>query len=218
MLVGFYGGTFDPVHRGHCHVANQVAQALQLDKIRLVLSARPGHRVQPHASIEHRWEMLKLACQHNELLVADDCEVKRHGMSFTIDTVEEFVKRNPDSLPCWILGQDSFATLPTWHRYEELLNYCNLVVVDRPQGYVDEPEVVKQLCYNHEQSQLDSNKVGQIVRLSLTMLPISATEIRQQRVQQCTSWQDKVPKGVASYIQQHQLYVEQQTLVKEGFN
>ena len=218
MLVGFYGGTFDPVHRGHCHVAIQVAQALKLDSIRLVLSARPGHRSAPYASIEHRWQMLKLACQQDDLLIADDSEMSRQGMSFTIDTVEEFLTHNPGSVPCWILGQDSFATLPTWHRFEELLDYCNLVVVDRPQGHVAEPDVVRQLCQRHETTHLDTKKVGQIVRLSLTMLPISATQIRKQRAQQCISWQDKVPTRVATYIQQQQLYVEPQTLSKEGFN
>ena len=129
MLVGLYGGTFDPVHVGHTHAALAVKDALQLEQVRMVLAARPGHRGAPHSEAGHRWAMLCLACEQHAGLVADNTELLRAGHSYTVATVAAVRAADPTAVPCWILGQDAFATLPTWHRWRELLNYCNLVVV-----------------------------------------------------------------------------------------
>ncbi len=178
-VFGLYGGTFDPVHVGHIHAACSVREALGLTEVRLVLAARPGHRGQPDSAIEHRWNMLQLACAEVEGLVADDSEVRRSGASYTVATVESLRQLHPASTVCWILGQDAFATLPIWHRWQELLNFCNLIVIDRPGDRRDEPTQVRQLCAQHERDSLDPSRAGQIVRLDLPMQEVSASEIRR---------------------------------------
>ena len=177
-LLGLYGGTFDPVHLGHIHAARSVCRALGLSKVQLILAARPGHRGAPDSSVEHRWRMLQLACAAYEELVADDSEIRRHGRSYTVSTLTHVHERFPGSIPCWILGQDSFATLPSWHRWQELLSLCNLIVVDRPGLQLQEPEAVRALCALHETQAFRPDVLGQIVRLDLPMQDISATQIR----------------------------------------
>ena len=211
MLVGLYGGTFDPVHLGHIHAALVAKQELCLSQVRMVLAARPGHRVEPHASSQHRWEMLRLACAEHGGLIPDAVELQRKGMSYTIDTVEAL--HVAGDIPCWILGQDAFATLPAWHRWQALMNFCNLVVVSRPGDVREEPREVKRLCDAHEVHRFASDAVGQVYRLRAPMLEISATQVRallcsrqDEKLTANEATQDLLADPVCTYITQYQLY------------
>ncbi|NOX48953.1 MAG: nicotinate-nucleotide adenylyltransferase [Gammaproteobacteria bacterium] len=210
MLVGLYGGTFDPVHIGHTHAAYAVANFLKLGRVRMVLAARPGHRGVPGVSLAHRWQMLKLACEDSNLLVADDCEMRREGESYTFQTVVDVRRKNPEAIPCWILGQDAFATLPEWYRWQELLQHCNLIVVRRPGDVVanesSEPGEVMRLCCAHEVKSLEADKIGQILRLNLPMKELSATQIRRRAAER-RPLQHLLAESVCNYIDEHKLYV-----------
>ena len=76
-MICLFGGTFDPVHNGHLHAAEAVASALDLDRVLLVLSARPSHKESTGAALSDRWAMLQLACADRPHLVADDREMRR---------------------------------------------------------------------------------------------------------------------------------------------
>ena len=86
---GLYGGTFDPIHLGHCFAAERVRQAFHMKAVRMVLSANPPHKETKSENIRHRWEMLELACEGYPNLVPDDSEI-RWGSSYTIDTLKSF--------------------------------------------------------------------------------------------------------------------------------
>ena len=206
MLIGLYGGTFDPVHLGHTHAALQVHQALGLSEVRLVLAARPGHRAEPAENTAHRWRMLCLACEQHPALLADDTELHRAGTSYTIDTVSAIRAGNPRALPCWILGQDAFATLPIWYRWQSLLDFCNLIVVERPGDTRDEPDEVQSLCHTHEVQQFDASRIGQVYRLRVPMKEISATQIRTS-IAAGDPVEHLLAPPVYAYIRQHRLYV-----------
>jgi len=206
MLVALYGGTFDPIHVGHIHAAQTVRRALNLHEVRMVLSARPGHRGTPAAHDEHRWQMLQIACDDESGLVADDSELRRAGHSYTFTTVHDLRRQHPERVPCWIVGQDSFATLPTWHRWRELLDHCNLVVVDRPGDQRAEPAELVDLCHRHAVDELDEERVGQILRLSLTMKEVSATQIRRL-IAAGHSAEHLLAAPICHYISAHTLYV-----------
>jgi len=212
VLIGLYGGTFDPVHVGHTHAALQVCAALDLHEVRMVLAARPGHRGAPHEDSTHRWRMLCLACDQHEQLVADDTELRRTGTSYTIDTVAAV--RNADSgmVPCWILGQDAFATLPSWYRWRSLLEFCNLIVVARPGDTRVEPPEVQSLCHVHEVEQFDRGRVGQIYRLHMPMKEVSATDIRA-RIASGAPVEHLLAAPVYAYIRQHRLYVNTENVI-----
>ena len=204
MLVGLYGGTFDPVHLGHLHAALSVKRSLKLAHMRMILAARPGHREAPKVSVEHRWNMLSAACAGTHLC-ADDMEVVRHGRSYTIDTLEAYRHLHPQHLPCWVLGQDAFATLPSWHRWRELTNLCNLIVVERPGQLTPESAQVNEYCRQYERPALVATKVGQIVRLRLKMKDISSTVVRS-KIAAGEAWQQLLATPVSTYISQHRLY------------
>ena len=204
-LVGLYGGTFNPIHVGHIHAALSVQKAFNLDEIRMVLSARPGHRREPDVSAEHRWRMLQLACEAHDGLLPDDTELLREGKSFTVRTLEELHASTPGVIACWILGQDSFATLAAWHRWEELMDLCNLLVLDRPGLVLPEPAEVVELCATRETASLDPTRQGQIVRLPLSMKEVSSTQVRR-RINAGIVVTDLLEEPVSTYIKAHNLY------------
>ena len=205
MLVGLYGGTFDPIHLGHLHAAQAAREELNLSSVHLILSARPGHRSAPAGDTAHRWQMLKLACSTSPGLMADDSELQRRGLSYTIDTLIEWTRIYPDALPCWIMGQDAFATLPSWHRWSELTQWCNIIVLRRPGDERPEPQDVQRLCQQHEVATMDPQKIGQIYRVHRPMLEVSATDIRE-RLKKGEPVKNLLADPVYSYIKQHHLY------------
>jgi len=211
-MIGLYGGTFDPVHNGHIHAALSVRNALQLSQVRLVLAARPGHRQAPHADVSHRWQMLQLACAEAPGLVPDDTEIQRQGHSYTFDTLTAFQQQFPEQIPAWILGQDAFATLAEWYRWQDLLSLCNLVVVERPGDERQEPGEITQLMRQHGVEQLQQHRTGQIVRLVLPMQQVSATQIRH-KIASKGEFEHLLAGPVCTYIKSHNLYATLETAI-----
>ncbi len=216
-MIGIFGGTFDPVHNGHTHAALAVAAKLGLSSIHMLLSARPGHRVPSQTANEHRWSMLQLACAEHSNLIPDDRELNRPGTSYTFDTLAAMAADKADagedkSPPVWILGYDSYVTLTSWHRWTEITNLCNLVVLDRPgQMTSEDPDLVnffaQRLC-----KKIDHSKAGQMLRLALPMQEVSATFVRQQ-LSLGQSVANLVAPKVTQYIEQHQLYITTESIV-----
>lgn len=212
MLIGLYGGTFDPVHLGHTHAALSVKQVLDLHEVRLVLAARPGHRGAPASDVQDRWRMLCLACAQTPGLVADDSELHRQGKSYTIDTLAALRASDAAVVPCWILGQDAYATLPVWHRWRSLLDFCNLVVVERPGDERPEPQEVQDLSAAFEVERFDRGRIGQIYRVRAPMKEISATDIRA-RLAAGKTVEHLLAAPVYTYITQHRLYASTENTI-----
>jgi len=177
-LICLFGGTFDPVHLGHVQGALGVCDALGLGEIRLVLSARPSHRDPAAASMEDRWHMLCLACEADSRLLADDCEMHRERPSFTVETLVQFRPVAGAEPLLWVIGSDALADLPSWYRWREVLELCNLIVLQRP-GHDAYPAAVRQLLRHRTSDAPPTETCGQIFFLPETMPGISATEIRR---------------------------------------
>lgn len=209
MRIGLYGGTFDPVHLGHVNAAASVRDHLDLDRVQMILSARPGHRDQPETQNQHRWQMLQMVCAEHEGLVADDSELRRPGKSYAIDTLRQVREQWPDAQLCWILGMDSYQTLPTWEKWRELLNYCHLVVVQRPEYYGDTNSELMDLERDHQSESIGSAQAGCIVFLRLPMQNISSSQVRGYR-HNGRSAETLLDHRVWSYIKQHDLYPPQE--------
>ena len=205
MLIGLYGGTFDPVHIGHVHAADSVRNFLGLDTVRLVLNSQPAHKSLAYAMTAHRWAMLEAVCANNDGLIADDIEVRRGGHSYTVDTLSMIRSEFPRAVLCWIVGEDSFATLTSWRQWEKLLEYGNLVVIPRPGHQARFSEQIAALCRTHEKACFDASRNGQIVRVDLPMREVSSTAIRQ-RVALGQGIDDLVDADVAQYIHRNKLY------------
>lgn len=210
MLIGLFGGTFDPVHYGHVNAATAVKQFFSLDEVRMVMNSQPAHKASQSTPIKYRWEMLCLACAATQGLVADDTELRRGGRSFTFDTLQDLRQQNPDTVLCWIVGEDAFATLPTWYRWREILSYCNFIVLNRPGQTAQWTAEMAALRDAHECNQLDVSRSGQIVKLELPMLEMSSTDIRRRLVNG-EPVQGLISPDVADYIRDNGLYDKHST-------
>ncbi|MFZ9641841.1 MAG: nicotinate-nucleotide adenylyltransferase [Candidatus Methylopumilus sp.] len=209
-MIGILGGTFNPIHNGHLHVAERLQHALGFDAIRLMPAAIPALKHQPSVSAAQRAEMVKLAIADHAALQIDTRELERPGPSYSIDTLISLrAELGEQRSICWLIGSDAFAKLNTWHRWETLLDYCHFVVVKRPQTEDSIPHAqVQALIAAHQTddaSQLKNTAHGKILMQEIAALDISSTYIRQQIALKGDVSQ-LIPKSVLNYIQQHHLY------------
>ncbi len=210
-LTAYFGGTFDPIHYGHLRPAAALAQETGLQHVILLPNNVPPHREQPEASATQRKTMVELAIRGNPLFQVDDRELQRATPSYTIDTLETLRVEKGDSAPlAFIIGQDSLLTLHRWHRWQEILDYCHLLVCARP-GYrrpLDTAELESWLADHQtdDAKQLHRQRHGLIYLAHTPLVSISATEIRQRR-QQGIDCHDLLPESVLKYIDTQGLYL-----------
>ncbi len=206
--IGIFGGTFDPVHRGHIQVALDASEALELDDFRLVPAGDPPHRDGTHAPVANRVDMLRLALRGYTGLQIDTREVDRPGRSYMVDTLESLREAHPDSPLMLVLGQDAANGLDRWHEWQRLPQLAHLVVMTRPG---ERPMYGGQLgaVLNHrETSEIDRLKAatsGLLLHLEVSPVDISSTEIRR-RIAAGDPVVTLLPPGVLSYIEAHGLY------------
>jgi nicotinate-nucleotide adenylyltransferase len=153
--------------------------------------------------------MVQLATGGVTGLMVDDRELQRDRPSYTVETLESLRSELGDTVTLFmILGWDAFGGLPAWHRWEELLGLCNLVVLQRPDYDPELPEVLKDLLAARSVSDPGSvsARYGQIICLTQTPLAISATHIRQL-VAERRSPRFLLPDAVLDYIETHGLYL-----------
>jgi nicotinate-nucleotide adenylyltransferase len=180
-MIGILGGTFDPVHFGHLRPALDVRQALGLEEIRLLPCHVPPHRPQPEASTQQRTLMLQAAIAGVDGFVIDEREFERDGLSYTLDTLQSLRKDLPGRTLCLLVGMDAFRGLPTWHRWHELLNYCHIVVMTRPQAKFPEKGELAEYIQMHrarDVAMLRTQSTGLLWFQEVTQLEISATRLR----------------------------------------
>ena len=206
--VGILGGTFDPVHIGHLRGALEVAELLKLDELRLTPSARPPHRDTPSVSAQDRLAMVQCAVAGVPPLTVDDRELLRDKPSYTIDTLESMrAELAADDQLFLLLGWDAFCGLPSWHRWEELLEHCHIVVLQRPDADSESPDAMRNLLAGRAVSDPKALKGpgGKITFVWQTPLSVSATQIRQL-LASGKSVRFLVPDAVLAYIDTHGLY------------
>ncbi|VVQ12496.1 putative nicotinate-nucleotide adenylyltransferase [Pseudomonas fluorescens] len=206
--IGILGGTFDPVHVGHLRGALEVAESLALDELRLVPSARPPHRDTPQVSANDRLAMVECAVAGVAPLVVDARELQRDKPSYTIDTLELMrAELAAEDQVFLLLGWDAFCGLPTWHRWEELLQHCHILVLQRPDADSEPPDALRNLLAARSVSDPLALKgpSGQIAFVWQTPLAVSATQIRQL-LASGKSVRFLVPDAVLAYIDAHGLY------------
>lgn len=206
--LAILGGTFDPVHVGHLRSALEVGELLDLDEVRLMPNALPPHRDMPSVSALQRLQMVQLAVANEPLLTVDARELQRDKPSWTIDTlISVRAELAAEDQLFFVLGWDALCGLSSWQRWRELLDYCHLLVLQRPDMQASLPEPVQALL---AERQVDSwqqaqGPAGSIVFLQQTPLAVSATAIRQLLAEQ-KSIRFLVPDRVLEFIQTQGLY------------
>lgn len=206
-MIGVYGGTFDPVHYGHLRTALEVQEQLDLE-IMLMLPARePPHRDPPQASPVARRDMLALALQGQDRLVLDERELTRPGPSYMVDTLESLRAEYGDRPLGLVLGEDAFAGLDGWDRWERLSELAHLLVMTRPGGVRPAGAPARLLAGRgvEDTARLKSRPAGLIYQIEVTSLAISATAIRAQQAAGRSS-RYLLPDAVLEYLQANRLY------------
>ncbi len=183
--VGIYGGTFDPIHHGHLILAREAQEALGLEKIFFVPAAVSPFKGARSASAETRLRMLRTAIEDERSFAADDCELRRAPPSYAIDTVETIRNREGPAAFYYLIGDDHLAELNRWHRFAELRELIQFVVLDRTGTAIDH-------SYPMVRRRID----------------ISATDIRK-RVASGRSIRYLVPTDVEEIIREANIYREQ---------
>ncbi|MBV9128067.1 MAG: nicotinate (nicotinamide) nucleotide adenylyltransferase [Verrucomicrobia bacterium] len=202
--IGIFGGTFDPVHHGHLILARDAVEQLGLTRLIFVPAAINPHKThRPAAPDAARLEMLRAANAGEPAFVVDDCELRRAGPSFTIDTVRALQARWQQQQPAattageWILliGADNVPDLPAWHRIDALRALVRFAVFAR--GENDEADALLAT-----QPALPADAC----HLRTRRLDVSATEIRN-RVAAGRTIRYLVPEAVAAIIAAQRLYL-----------
>lgn len=206
--IGLLGGTFDPIHNGHLHLATTVLQLLTLDAIRLIPCYHTVHREQPIATPEQRLTMTCLACQGQLNIQADDTELKRGGSSYMIDTLKT-IKQSQENLQLYlIIGYDAFMNFTTWKDWQAILELCHVIVARRPH-YSNQNETTTALIkqYGTDYHDIKSYPHGKISILEINALSISSTTIRQA-IKKNKDVSDKLPNQLYQFIKQEGLYAK----------
>lgn len=129
--IGIFGGAFDPVHIGHLIVGEFARMEFHLKKIMFIPLKIPPHKEEPLATSKQRFEMLKMSIADNPFYEISDIELTRKGSSYTYDTLMLLKKKNAGTQFFFLIGEDSFKTLPSWHRIRELVKEITFLVAPR---------------------------------------------------------------------------------------
>ncbi len=179
--VGIFGGTFDPIHYGHLRTAFELMQALDFEAVRFVPCGDPPHRGVTFAPAAVRLEMVRLATRGEPGFVVDDRELRREGPSYSVDTLASLREEFPDRSLCLITGMDAFLGLPTWHRWDEILDFAHIVVAHRPGWQAPGEGVLGELLARRRTQRaadLQDSLQGKVHVHAVTQLEIASTEIR----------------------------------------
>jgi nicotinate-nucleotide adenylyltransferase len=186
------GGVFDPIHDGHLFTAEEARIEFKLDKVIFVPCRQPAHkRENDLSSAEDRYLMTILATRNNQFFEVSKVELNRPGPSYSIDTVEEFIKKyNHDVKIFFITGADAFLEVDSWYKSEKLITLCQFVAATRP-GY--------------DLNRLNEKFKKIIQIMEIPALSISSTDIRR-RVREGKSIKYLLPQEVEKYIHKKGLY------------
>ena len=186
MRLGIFGGTFDPPHVGHLLVAVDAVEQLTLDRLVFVPTAsQPLKLGIVRATATQRLAMVRLLAGDDARFEVDPIEIERPGLSYSVDTLAEYARQNPDAERFFIVGADVIRTFDKWREPERVLSLAKMVVLTRDDALVSLP-------------------VG-ATALRSRRVDVSSTEIRA-RVAARQSLRGFVPQPVADYIAAERLY------------
>jgi len=207
--IGVFGGTFNPVHKGHEIAAAEFYNKFNLDKLLIIPSNIPPHKPgDANISSQSRFEMCEICFgKYKDLygynIEVSDIEIKKDGVSYTFETVKTLRGIYPRDLIYFLVGSDMFLYLEHWHRYEELLGMCVFVVAYRQNNGKDAAEV----------SELRENLLSRGHKVELlenAAFEISSTEIREKiKNGKIDNMRGCLNPGVLDYIKERRIYVLQ---------
>jgi nicotinate-nucleotide adenylyltransferase len=194
VRIAILGGTFNPVHKGHLHIAGEVKSRFGYQRVLFIPANIPAHKkLEVDVGAEHRLQMLELAVAGRSDFIVDDCELRRGGTSYTIDTVKELPETYPiEGKPGLIIGDDLVEDFKTWRDVDQLVELVDLIIAHR--------ESPRAVAIDYPCRYVDNS-----------LFPISSSQIRQALQGEDTttgrvSVRRWLPPQVFHYIHRHGLY------------
>lgn len=215
-MIGIFGGTFDPIHLGHLHLANTVQKEANLQCIKIIPCYQSPLRQLPIASAKDRATMIKLAIGKYPHLQLDERELSNLSPSYAVNTIESIRSEiGTQTSLCFIMGDDAFAQFNKWHNWQKILKLTHLIVTTREKtfnadSYFLYSKKILDILYDHQVPlawDLTTKPSGYIWLIDIKPLDISATTIRalvKNGKYQAT--QKLLPDKVWEYIKEHGLY------------
>ena len=196
--IGVFGGAFDPPHNAHVALARVALEQLELDQLKVFPTGDAWHKPRPLSAASHRLEMARLAFEGLQRVCVDAREIGRAGPTYTVDTLRELQSEHPDAKLFLILGEDQARALPSWHRWQEILQFAIICVATRDatgHRFEASAAVAAFPCV------LDAH----LQPLKLAPMDVGSTRIRALAAAG-QSIALLVPQAVARYISLHHLY------------
>ena len=194
MKTCLFGGTFDPPHLGHLIIAQTIFEAQNFDQIVFIPAYQPPHKnVHDISSIDHRFKMLKIAIKENPNFVLSDIEIKRRGLSYSIDTIRDYKNQNnikTDDL-FYLIGSDALKEFHKWKN---------------PQSIIDEAKVIVAIRPGFRPSDIPNWILEKIQFANIPRVEISSTTIRKRWAEDKTI-RYMVTESVWQYINKENLYL-----------
>lgn len=212
--IGLFGGTFNPIHLGHLRAAEIVKKKFFLEKVFFIPSYIPPHKESAGVvSADHRLRMVELALHPYSYFVPCEIEVEAKERSYSIITLNKLKKLHPKALIFFILGVDAFLEIETWKDYEQVLEQCYFVVIDRPGYRLDDAKKILKGKYQGKMQKLSESEPVRdelllsfkIFLLPIDALDIASTEVRE-KIKKGEPIKDIVSKEVEAYIKDNRLY------------
>jgi nicotinate-nucleotide adenylyltransferase len=206
-----FGGSFNPIHFGHLLVADELCEALALDRLIFVPAAQPPHKAPAElVSAHHRYQMTALAVDEHPRFEVSDIELKRGGPSYTVDTLTQLAPQGALHL---LIGSETFLDLLAWREPRQIARLARLVVVPRSSTGFDPQapaaqKVLKELGLSPfvtlGQAEGEGTNAPPLL-VHAASLPISGSDLRR-RAREGRSLAYRMPEVVAAYIREHGLY------------
>jgi len=211
-LIGLYGGAFDPIHKGHISIAQNCIKIIGLNKIIFIPTGNSPNNKKMSAHY-HRLEMLNIVCKESffefsDFEINESLDLKK--ISYTINTLKYFKKKTGSTL-LFILGTDAFSTINSWYKWNEILSYCHLVLIERGIEKSDietmQTEVQEFFKDNitNNINVLKINNHGAIYPIPMSLFQESSSEIRE-KFKKNLDINDFLPKTIQDYINHNKLY------------
>lgn len=194
--IGLMGGSFNPIHCGHIHLARAALDSGLVDRVLFLPTGNPPHKHEELADKLCRLEMTQLAVAGEAGMEVCREEVDREGVIYTVDTLMRLREKMPDCRFFYLIGADTLRVLGTWRRVDEVIALCAFLVVMRPGE--DKAQAQQQAAYWRERG-------AQISFLPADLMDISSTQIRE-RVAAGLPLEGLVPPAVERYIRTNGLY------------
>ncbi|MBK7394688.1 MAG: nicotinate (nicotinamide) nucleotide adenylyltransferase [Chloracidobacterium sp.] len=214
--IAFYGGSFDPPHRGHLAIADALVDRFGLDAFVFIPAFHAPHkaRLKPTSAYD-RYTMLCLATQNSANITVSQFEIEMPERPYSVETLSRILEQMPDDEIYFVIGADSWRDILTWREWEKVMTMVNIIVVTRPGveiGFDHVTDNIRERIVDLRNGEEEKRRRGEranpqsIFITDAVNMDISATEIRRKIREEDPTWHEDVTAEVANYVEKYQIY------------